>query len=134
MMDAIAPCAEVVLDLPYPPSVNKIWKSTAAISARRICLSPSYQEWKKAADLLLFTGGRGWRAVRITGPFVAEIGLCAPKGYPRGDLDNRIKAVLDYAQRIEIVSNDKHCQRLVVEWVEEDTAPHGCRLTLRPCT
>jgi hypothetical protein len=47
------------------------------------------------------------------------------------DLDNGIKALLDYARRIELVRDDspRYLRRLVVEWSE---APRGCRLMLTP--
>lgn len=129
---AITPASEIVVDLPYPPSVNKIWRSTAAISSKRVYLAPSYVLWKTHADALLMSE-RGWTKKRLAGPFEIEIDLCCPAKHPRGDLDNRIKAVLDYLQRAEIVSNDKYCQRLLVQWVEQERAPHGCRVILRPC-
>ena len=133
MADAPFHCPpdQVVIDLPYPPSVNRLWRSTAA-EKNRVYLSPSYVKWKGAADALLL-GSRGWRAKKITGAFHIDISLCpTSQGHPRGDLDNRIKAVLDYLQRIEIIANDKNCQRLLAEWVDLARAPHGCRVTLRP--
>lgn len=123
----------IVIDLPFPPSVNRLWRSSNKDGRSQVYLSPSYVKWKKAADLLMMTGGRGWRSAKIPGHFAAEIMLCPTKGRTRGDIDNRVKAVLDYAQRAEIVADDKHCQRLLVEWVDAAMAPHGCRLTLRAC-
>lgn len=123
---------DVVLDLPYPPSVNRLWRSTAA-EKNRVYLSPSYVKWKDAADALLM-GTRGWRSGKIKGAFSVEIALCpTSQGHPRGDLDNRIKAVLDYLQRVEVIANDKFCERLLAEWVEQPRAPTGCRVTVRPC-
>lgn len=120
----------IVVDLPYPPSVNKLWRSTAAISKQRVYLAPSYALWKTAADALLMSE-RGWTKKRLSGLFEIKIDLCNPAKHPRGDLDNRIKAVLDYLQRVEVIRNDKDCQRLVAQWVPQEGAPHGCRVTLR---
>lgn len=122
---------DIVVDLPYPPSVNKLWKNGGALSTNRVYLAPSYVKWKSAADAL-FMSSRGWLKKKVAGAFEIEIDLCCPTKYPRGDLDNRVKAVLDYLQRAEIIANDKHCERLVVQWVEQERAPHGCRVTLRP--
>lgn len=132
MADAPFHCPpDVVVDLPYPPSVNRLWRSTAA-EKNRVYLSPSYVKWKEAADVLLL-GAKGWRSKKIAGAFGIEIALCpTAQGHPRGDLDNRIKAVLDYLQRVEIIANDKNCQRLVAEWVVRERAPHGCRVTVTP--
>lgn len=132
-MDALAqaPVAEpVVVDLPYPPSMNRIWRSSSAAAGKQVYLAPSYVKWKGHADALLMST-RGWTKKRVAGPFEIEIDLCCPTNYPRGDLDNRIKAVLDYLQRAEVISNDKNCVRLVVQWVEQYLAPHGCRATVR---
>jgi crossover junction endodeoxyribonuclease RusA len=127
---AVPIMSEVVLDLPYPPSVNKIWKHSAALSAQRVYLAPSYILWKTHADALLMSK-RGWSTKKIAGPFSIDIDLCPTTKYPRGDLDNRIKAVLDFLQRATVIRNDKDCQRLLVQWVEKERAPEGCRVTLR---
>lgn len=123
---------DVVIDLPYPPSVNRLWRATAAHGEQSVYLAPSYVNWKKSADDLLMTY-RSWRAPTIRGSFSIAIGLCPPKGHKRGDIDNRVKAVLDFMQRVAVIENDKHCQRLLVEWVESVSAPHGCRVTVKAC-
>jgi Holliday junction resolvase RusA-like endonuclease len=122
----------IIIDLPYPPSVNRLWRSTAA-EKNRVYLSPAYTKWKDAADVLLLTT-KGWRGKTVTGAFHIEIALCpTAQGHPRGDLDNRIKAVLDYLQRVEIIVNDKHCQRLLAQWVDRASAPSGCRVKVESC-
>lgn len=132
-MDAHTPAIDVgpvVIELPYPPSMNRIWRSAASAAGQQVYLAPSYVKWRQAADALLMSE-RGWSKKRLIGPFEIEIGLCPPKSHPRGDLDNRIKAVLDWLQRANIIVNDKFCQRLVVQWVPTEAAPCGCRATLR---
>ena len=128
----VAQPAEIVLDLPYPPSVNRLWRSSGVDGTGRVYLSPSYVKWKAAADVMLMST-RGWTLRRLRGHFIAELDLCPPKGHQRGDIDNRIKAVLDYLQRVEVIANDKHCQRIVAQWVEPEHAPRGARVTVRPC-
>jgi crossover junction endodeoxyribonuclease RusA len=115
--------SEVILDLPYPPSVNSIWRRTG-VGMR---LSDEYKRWLDAADALIYQGGGARKLGKISGEFEAHITL--DKNHPRpGDLDNRIKATLDFAQRIEVIANDKFCQKLTVE---RGKAPEGCRLVLR---
>lgn len=116
---------EFVIDLPFPPSVNRLWRSSNKDGRSQVYLSPSYVKWKKAADAMPRPPGF------VCGRFEAEIAVCPTKGNPRGDLDNRIKAVLDWSQRVGIIEDDKHCQRLIVEWVDAVRAPAGCRLVLR---
>jgi crossover junction endodeoxyribonuclease RusA len=120
----------LALNLPYPPSVNRIWRASSAAAGKKVYISPAYKQWKDNADALLMSQ-RGWMMHRVTGLFEVEIALCPPKGHPRGDLDNRIKAVLDFLQRATIVSNDKHCQRITAYWAHQSTAPEGCRVTVR---
>lgn len=121
---------EIVIDLPYPPSVNRLWRSSSTDGTSRVYLSPSYIKWKKAADALA-TGKL--TAKPVCGAFEADIVVCAPDKGARGDIDNRIKAVLDWTQRVGVVLDDKHCRRLTIEWVERFRAPYGCRITVRAC-
>jgi Holliday junction resolvase RusA-like endonuclease len=125
--------AEMVLDLPFPPSVNRLWRSSGKDASSRVYLAPGYVRWKKTADALMYTN-RGWQSQRVSGYFTADILVCPPKGHPRGDLDNRVKAILDYLQRVGIIADDKYCQRLTIEWVDAPRAPEGARVTVRACT
>ena len=115
----------IVVDLPFPPSVNRIWRS----NARSVTLSPEYRRWKDSADMLTIASRVYRRMGHISGSFEAYIALNVDRG--RGDIDNRIKAVMDWAQSRSLIANDKHCRRLTVEWVDHANAPDGCRLTLR---
>lgn len=124
---------DIVLHLPYPPSINRIWRASAVIKSgsQKVHLAPTYKAWKQEADALLMTQ-RGWMMHRITGLFSLDLALCPPKGQQRGDLDNRIKAALDFLQRVTVIANDKHCQLICAYWVEPAMAPHGARVTVKP--
>lgn len=116
----------IVLDLPMPLSVNRIWRATG-IGGHAVARSPQYRQWINQADRLVWATRRPGVHEKITGPFTARITL--DRNRRRIDIDN-IKCVLDYAQRIEVIANDKHCERLLVEWAASADAPHGCRLEL----
>lgn len=120
---------KTVVDLPFPPSVNRIWRANPQSSGKQVHLSQSYIRWKRQADLLAIASRVYRGCLKIDGPFEAHIALDVTAG--AGDLDNRVKAVLDWAQSREMVKNDRDCRRLTVEWVEHVNAPEGCRLTLR---
>lgn len=109
--------ASFTIDLPAPPSVNAIWSA----GRRRIYKSQIYVDWIHAATSLMWD--RKWP--RIKGQFEAHIVI---DDHVRGDLDNRHKALLDWAQKMELISNDKHCTRLVLE---RGNAPAGCILTIK---
>jgi Holliday junction resolvase RusA-like endonuclease len=122
MTNGVRSLTETVIDLPPPPSVNRLWRR----GTKGMVLSPAYVAWRVQADKLALASGAFRGRVRIDGAFEAHVTLARGR---RGDLDNYgSKAVLDWAQSRELIENDKHCQRLVVEYGE---APHGCRLILR---
>lgn len=113
--------------LPFPPSVNNIWQHNKA-GRFRVSRSEGYRAWIKAADnqALAFAQLRGARM--ITGHFTAQIILSIGRRQSNYDCDNRIKAVLDWAQSRRLIVNDSFCDRVSSEWGH---APHGCRLILR---
>lgn len=116
---------DIEVHLPLPPSVNRIWRSNkAGKGAKRVSISPEYSSWRVQADRLAIALGSCRGVKKILGTFEARIII--KRG--RGDLDNRVKGVLDWAQSRELIDDDKFCERLVVEWGD---APHGCRLILR---
>lgn len=115
---------EITLDLPFPPSVNHIWRRTA----RKVYRSAKYLKWMSNADALVMLNKQYPRR-KIIGKFEANILLSESAGY--GDVDNRIKVCLDWLQSRDVILEDKHCRRLSIEWAPHERAPHGCRVTLR---
>jgi Holliday junction resolvase RusA-like endonuclease len=111
---------EIVIDLPPPPSVNAIWRS----GRKRVFRSKAYTNWIAAADATVMAN-RQMPKKRIGGLFAAHVTLSQKV---RGNIDNRIKGLLDFLQSREIIRNDSDCKRLVVERGE---AAAGCRLMLR---
>lgn len=112
----------IEVDWPMPPSVNSIWQR----GKRGVYLNPKYRAWKDEVSATCCAR----RNPLITGTFSADIKLNRQFA-ARGDLDNRIKPILDGAQLLGLIANDKHCQRITVEWVDAANAPAGCRLILR---
>lgn len=112
---------DIVLDLPAPPSVNRMRKWDAA-SQRMV------NDWKKAADKFVLTQRRG-QPRKIYGAFAVEITMS--EAHTGIDLDNGVKALIDYMRRIDAIENDsqKFLRKLTVIW---GTAPEGCRVTVRP--
>lgn len=114
-----------MIDLPPPPSVNKTRR--VAWEARA-----DYRTWLKTADnMMLGARCRSRDPVPLApmkGAYEATIILS--EKHNKIDLDNGIKAVIDYARRVELVVDDspKYLRKLTVEW---GVAPQGCRLLLR---
>lgn len=119
-----ADAIEITLDLPFPPSVNHIWKR----SKLGVHRSAKYLRWMKNADMMVMAAKQYPRR-KIEGLFEAHIWLDEDAG--DGDCDNRVKVCLDWLQSRDVVVNDKNCRRLTVEWAAHERAPRGCRVTLR---
>lgn len=111
----------IVLDLPPPISVNRIWRRTKAGMIK----SKAYGRWIERADAMLLELGQ-LRGVRpIAGRFSALI-LVKRSNL---DLDNNSKCVLDFLQSRCFIVNDKLCEELTLRWGD---APTGCRITVKP--
>lgn len=119
-----AAIVEIVLDLPFPPSTNKIW----SFSGKGVYRTAKYLSWMQAADMGVMAAKQYPRR-KIHGRFEAHILLNESLG--TGDADNRIKATLDWLQSRDVIGNDKDCRRLLIEWVAPQLAPAGCRVILR---
>jgi Holliday junction resolvase RusA-like endonuclease len=119
----------IEIDLPLPTSTNRIWRRGHARSTGRTWtyLSKSYVTWKgKAADALKEQFPQ--LPAKIDGPFDVQLVITKAKRY-KLDLDNRIKACLDFCAQSGLIADDKFQNRVVVEWGK---APMGARLTLTP--
>lgn len=115
---------EIVLDCPFPPSVNHIWRR----KGHRVFRSARYLRWMEATDMTVM-GAKQYPRRKIVGPFTAQIFLNEDAGW--GDADNRIKCCLDWCVSRDVISDDKHCRKLTIEWTPAALAPAGCRITLR---
>jgi Holliday junction resolvase RusA-like endonuclease len=113
----------VTIDIPLPPSTNR---------ARRLDKSAlrAVGSWKQAADLAITANGQ-FRAARRLAPLERfEIEIILSEQLCRQDLDNPIKAAIDYLRRIELITDDgpRHMRRVTASWGE---APAGCRMIVR---
>lgn len=117
---------EVVLDLPVPPSVNKLRRGDTGPGAR--LRRAFYQQ----ADMhIMAARGRTREPLqvrRLLGPYEATIQIS--EKLSKADLDNHVKCLIDYAVSREFVPNDspRYLRRLVVEW---GCPINGARVTLR---
>lgn len=116
-----------VIDLPLPPSVNGIWRSRRGHGGKPVFfLAPRYQTWKRAADNFFMAQKR--IAKPVAGEFIATITLNEKKLRKGSDIDNRVKAAMDWLQRSGLIENDKLARKLTVGF---GVAPEGCRITLK---
>lgn len=114
--------AEIVLDLPAPPSVNRTrrvdWRGQHAA-----------EHWQSIADKVVMATRRHDQPRKVEGPFELHVMLSPTV---KADPDNGLKNLIDYLRRIEVIQNDspKYFRKLTVEW---GTAPEGCRVTVKAC-
>jgi Holliday junction resolvase RusA-like endonuclease len=117
---------DIVLDLPVPPSVNKLrrvdWKNRSAARA-----------WVNAAHAYVIAArGRSQSPLRIVKLKRFEVFVTLSEHHTKIDLDNSLKCIIDYLRLIEVIEDDgpKHMRKCTVEW---GIAPFGARVTVRPC-
>ena len=116
---------KITVHLPYPPSVNGIWKHGRGSSF----LSKQYTAWKKLA-------GQEWLTQKktqpraITGAYGAIL-IAVKPDKRRRDLDNLTKVCKDFAVQHGLVEDDSLCDKLYVRWGTSKEAPLGAKLTLR---
>ena len=112
------PAPVITLDLPIPPSVNRLRRVNWANHK-------DHDEWRLRTDLFLTAHGpHPFPHNVITGAF--EIRIQIPESLSGIDLDNHCKALLDYLVSREVIPNDskRYLRRLVVEWGSPTPACH----------
>jgi len=113
---------EIIIDLPWPPSTNSIWRG----AGRHVYRSKEYTAWIAQAH-----GEKLIQKIKknIKGKFEAFIVLNPPDKRQR-DIDNYHKAILDFAQASKMIENDRLCQKLTVVWSDLRSTIGGARLIL----
>jgi crossover junction endodeoxyribonuclease RusA len=103
----------VTLELPYPPSVNSIWRHGRG----RSYLDKKYEGWKLEA-LSAFRKQKKEQTVGtpIKGAFEVFMTFSEQERKWNSDLDNRIKATMDALQDFKLIENDSKCQKLTATW------------------
>lgn len=98
----------VTLQLPLPPSANRLWVR-AQKGMRR---SDEYVAWLLEAGWTAKTQRPG----KIDGPFKVSIHASRPDKRRR-DIDNLIKPSLDLMEHLQIIEDDSDCEQVSARWV-----------------
>jgi Holliday junction resolvase RusA-like endonuclease len=111
---------DIVLDVPLPPSVNKIRRINWATYG-------DYKRWQADADKTLMLHKQN-KQHAIVGPYVIIITV----DYDRfqGDLDNILKGIVDYCVTRKFVSDDRKKFMRGVAIRFEEGLPEPCRITI----
>jgi Holliday junction resolvase RusA-like endonuclease len=121
------PFHEIVLDLPAPPSVNKLRKIDWWQHKRA-------EKWKRAADgHVLVAKVRSDSPIKLNRVPRFELRIILSEHHTKQDLDNSLKCLIDYLRHIELIADDaqRNMRKVSVEW---GIAPEGCRVFVKPCT
>lgn len=99
--------------LPYPPSVNRLYR----IAGGRIYKSAVFKRWaeesRQMLDLQLATRQQGLRKIDKTCTLHIQLGRPDKR---RRDVDNPLKGLLDLLQDLDLLEDDCLIQSLTIEW------------------
>lgn len=102
--------------LPLPPSVNELFVEARKGAYRGRAPSPQYARWKDAAGKAL--EAHEWP--EVSPPYAVSISVNINH---QGDIDNRIKAVLDLLVKHKVITGDQWINTL---FVRRDRTIDGC--------
>lgn len=97
----------VTVNLPLPISTNDLW---CPDGKGGMTATPRYRSWKREAANRIALQKPG----SVKGAY--ELTLIISSRRRRVDLSNTIKAAEDSLQAAGIIENDRHAERLVIEW------------------
>ncbi len=98
------------LVLPFPPSVNSIWKWTK----RTVIRDPAYSAWLRTCDGCVYE-----QIARPRQTIKGKYDLCVTLDSSRFgfvDQDNCLKATSDFLQRAALIENDKNAWHTELRW------------------
>jgi len=110
----------IILDLPYPPSVNSYWRSpnTGKLAGRTLISKKGRDYRKEVAHAVIAANQPKANPGRL------DVGITAfPPDKRRRDLDNLPKAILDALTHANVIEDDSLIDRLLIE--RATTCPGG---------
>lgn len=119
----------VILDLPFPPSANRLTRHSAKGGKLLSYTNPDYASWRKEAEGM-FRKQKKTCGEPIKGFFSWFITLDQSRWPRASDGDNRCKAVVDFLQAVGVVENDKFQTGGAWAWGPVS----GCVVQVRPVT
>ena len=111
----------IILDLPYPPSINNYWMT----SGHRRYISKRGVEFRKAVWAYCLE----WRVRKLGDQAVMVHIVLRPRSKKLMDIDNCAKAILDSLEHAGIITSDVQVERLVIER-GQPVKGGGCRVLI----
>lgn len=109
-----------MIRIPVPPSLNNMFTNVPGRGRVRVA---AYKHWIAEAGYSILAQ----RPKKYTGDVTVSI-VIGPR--QRGDLDNRIKPVLDLLTKMKIIEDDRKVVQITAEW--SDFAQPGCEVEVTP--
>lgn len=106
-----------------PPSVNAIWRHTRGGKTYR---TAAYMTWIRGEEWNIMPQLIGQK--RFVGPVYVTIAMKRPRA--NSDIDNRIKAILDFLQHIGAIDNDKHVYGVNAFWSSNLRAGEAAEISI----
>lgn len=97
----------ITLTLPYPPSVNKAWRTYRG----RMLLAKPARDYRDAVSAVTLCNG----VLNLSGQLDVAVIACPPDGKLR-DIDNVAKSLLDAMRVGKVYRDDSQVRRLRLEW------------------
>ena len=104
-MKLIDPPTEIVAELPYPPSLNRYYRSVGG----KVLISAAGRQYRRAVQMALF----GLVRQPLTGRLSVTI-LVSPPDKRKRDLDNTQKSLLDSMQHAGVYADDSQIDHLYI--------------------
>jgi Holliday junction resolvase RusA-like endonuclease len=105
----------LTITIPVPPSANNMFIN---VPKRGRVKSTEYRKWRDAA---------GWFIQSQPHPKVpGKVNILIEVRRGRGDIDNRVKPVLDLLVLHHLIDDDRNVQSVTARWADVDS----CRVTV----
>lgn len=98
------------LTLPWPPSLNRYWRSVAIKGQVRVLISSEGRAYRQAVAWAVPASHRR----RLEGRLLVTVAARPPDRRPR-DLDNMLKAALDALAKAGVYKDDSQIDYLTIE-------------------
>lgn len=122
-MATSAPGSTIEITLPFPVSVNSIWRG----GRKRVFKSAAYITWINEAHLAWLQQKPKLKTKKIYGFYRLSV-VVSPPDKRRRDLSNLIKVLEDFCQTVGIIEDDSLCRELHMVYSSILNTPHGACL------
>lgn len=98
----------IVLQLPFPPSVNRIWRHVVILGRSATLLSKEGREYRKRVEYAVLMANA---QVNMTSRLAVSVEVYPPD-LRRRDLDNAFKGILDSLEHAGVFKDDSQIDDL----------------------